>query len=114
MGWETCPMLHVFEEACPMFIETIPTLPRSLIKPDDAETKNVEDHIADALRYMCMEVGTFASPVFYDSNPSSYDFNAPVKAEAPVAQPSSNNGQVPMVASMFVGDLSIDSHFMED
>ena len=70
MGWETCPMLHVFEETCPMFIETIPTLPRSQIKPDDAETKNVEDHIADALRYMCMEVGTFATPIFYDSTPS--------------------------------------------
>jgi hypothetical protein len=112
MGWEMCPMLHVFEESCPMFIETIPTLPRSQIKPDDAETKNVEDHIADALRYMCMEIGTFASPIIYDDSPISA--GAPVKVQVSEHQKPEKEETVPLVAQMFVGDMSIQSHFMED
>lgn len=112
MGWEECPMLHVFEEACPMFIETIPTLPRSPLKPDDAETKNVEDHIADALRYMCMEVGTFATPIIYDSFASSYE-DAPIKVEPP-REDTSAGEPVPMVAGLFTGDLGIDSYLAEN
>jgi len=69
-GLKTCPMLHVFEDKCPMFIETIPSLPRSAVKPDDAETKNVDDHIPDALRYVCMAVGTYARPIIYDVEPA--------------------------------------------
>ena len=115
MGWDICPMLHVFEESCPSFIETIPNLPRSLIKPDDAETKNTEDHIADALRYMCMEVGTFAAPVFYeDRSPTGFDDGAPVKVDAPIKQQDHNNENVPLHAGMFAGNLGMDSYFMED
>lgn len=113
MGWDQCPMLHVFEEACPMFIETIPTLPRSQVKPDDAETKNVEDHIADALRYMCMEIGTFASPVFYDSSNTGLYDGAPVKIEAPT-QHEKQPEQIKMVAGMFAGDLGIDTFLAEN
>ena len=68
-GKDMCPMLHVFEETCPMFIETIPSLPRSSARPDDAETRNVDDHIADALRYVIMAVGTYARPILYDEEP---------------------------------------------
>jgi hypothetical protein len=68
-GKEVCPMLHVFEDKCPMFIETIPALPRSTVKPDDAETRNVDDHIPDALRYVIMSVGTHARPIIYDEDP---------------------------------------------
>jgi hypothetical protein len=68
-GKELCPMLHVFEDKCPMFIETIPALPRSTVKPDDAETRNVDDHIPDALRYVIMAVGTHARPIIYDEDP---------------------------------------------
>jgi hypothetical protein len=71
-GWKTCPMLHVFEDKCPMFVEQIPALTRNPLKPEDAATLNVEDHIADAWRYVCMAVGTFARPVFYDT-PSTGD-----------------------------------------
>jgi hypothetical protein len=94
MGWETCPRLHVFHETCPVFIETIPSLPRSPLKPDDADTK-AEDHMPDALRYVCMEVGTYARPVLYDdveqSNPTT----------ASLPQP---NDSVPMIGSFVVGD----------
>ena len=62
----TCPMFHVFESACPNFIETIPALPRDDVRPDDAKTRNVEDHMADAWRYVNMYAGNYASPVLYD------------------------------------------------
>ena len=62
---DTCPMFHVFESACPKFIETIPALPRDDIRPDDAKTRNVEDHMPDAWRYVNMYAGNFASPIFY-------------------------------------------------
>jgi phage terminase large subunit len=62
----TCPMFHVFESACPNFIETIPALPRDDIRPDDAKTRNVEDHMADAWRYVNMYAGHFARPLFYE------------------------------------------------
>jgi hypothetical protein len=65
-GWKTCPMFHVFEDGCPMFIETIPTLVHDPLKPEDLVKKNSEDHLADAWRYLCMMAGNFASPVFYD------------------------------------------------
>ena len=69
MGWEKCPMLHVFEDKCPQFVEQIPALPRSNAKPDDAETRNVDDHIPDALRYVCMYAGNYARPIIYDDGP---------------------------------------------
>lgn len=62
----SCPMFHVFESACPKFIETVPTLPRDDIRPDDAKTRNVEDHMADAWRYVNMYAGHYARPLFYD------------------------------------------------
>jgi hypothetical protein len=95
-GWDVCPMLHVFEETCPMFIETIPTLPRSKIKPDDAETKNVEDHIPDALRYMCMEVGTFASPILYSDHLASEQTGAPIQADV-YEDYTGNDEEVPLL-----------------
>lgn len=64
-GWElmrgklkaskTWPMegagLFVFE-TCKQWIRTVPTLPRSERKPDDADTE-AEDHAADMTRYRC-------------------------------------------------------------
>jgi hypothetical protein len=103
-GKDTCPMLHVFEDKCPMFIETIPALPRNSAKPDDAETRNVEDHIADALRYVIMAVGTYARPVIYDEDPSMRsglpDTMVSVGEEAA-------GRKLPMFGGLFVGDLNI-------
>ncbi len=86
-GLKTCPMVHVFRDSCPMFIRTIPILTRDPLKPEDAATKNVEDHIADAWRYLCMQVGTYARPVFYDDIPYTPS-KAPEQEEGqPVARP---------------------------
>lgn len=73
--WETCPMVHVFGDECPNFVETIPELPRDPNNPDDAATKNVPDHIPDAWRYLCMTAGTAGGPVIYENqtNASSDD-----------------------------------------
>ena len=62
---DTCPMFHIFEATCPKLIETVPTLPRDDIRPDDAKTRNVEDHMADAWRYVNMYAGNYARPVLY-------------------------------------------------
>lgn len=46
------PMMYVFN-SCKHFIRTIPTLIYSETKPEDLDTE-LEDHIADETRYMCM------------------------------------------------------------
>lgn len=45
-------MMYVFD-SCKHFIRTIPTLIYSETKPEDLDTE-LEDHIADETRYMCM------------------------------------------------------------
>lgn len=47
------PMMYVFSN-CKGFIRTIPGLVYSKIYPEDLDTEG-EDHIADEVRYMCME-----------------------------------------------------------
>lgn len=44
--------MYVFD-SCKHFIRTIPTLIYSETKPEDLDTE-LEDHIADETRYMCM------------------------------------------------------------
>ena len=46
------PMLYVFKN-CKGFIRTIPLLMYDEHKPEDIDTDG-EDHIADAVRYLCM------------------------------------------------------------
>ncbi len=46
------PMMYIFD-TCKDFIRTIPTLIYSETKPEDLDTE-LEDHIADETRYMCM------------------------------------------------------------
>ena len=102
-GKESCPMLHVFEERCPMFIETIPALPRNSAKPDDAETRNVDDHIPDALRYVIMAVGTHARPIIYDEDPS---FRQGLPDTMSFERKNDSQGDaLPLFGGMFVGDL---------
>lgn len=54
LGWETCPMLHVFD-TCPDLIRTLPGLPSDPKKPEDVDT-DAEDHAYDSLRYLVMEL----------------------------------------------------------
>jgi hypothetical protein len=52
LGWETCPLLHVFE-TCSNLIRTLPSLPYDTHKVEDVDT-DAEDHAPDALRYLLM------------------------------------------------------------
>lgn len=62
-GLAACPMIHVFD-TCEKFIETIPALPHAKTgDPEDVDT-NADDHIADALRYMIVNMG--AGPEFME------------------------------------------------
>lgn len=115
-GWKTCPMVHVFGDSCPSFIEYIPSLPRSKTKPDDAETTNVEDHMPDAFRYLCMAVGTYARPIIYDDDPKPpTDQQAPTTPGAPtppVQQPEPATGEpLTLYGGMFVARSSGESVF---
>ena len=95
-------MLHVFEETCPAFIDTIPSLPHSLTKPDDADT-HAEDHMADALRYVCMEVGTYASPVFYEDPNSRLGLPLGL-TPAPTPAGNPNTEVLPMIGGFVLGN----------
>lgn len=55
MGWASCPMLHVLEGTAPNLTRTLPDLPFDRNKVEDLDTES-EDHAADALRYLLMEV----------------------------------------------------------
>jgi Terminase large subunit, T4likevirus-type, N-terminal len=105
LGWERCPMVHVFGDMCPLFIEQIPSLPRSAVKPDDAETRNVDDHIADAFRYVCMYAGTYARPVIYDSGPVFKTKLPETMAIAKDDEPE--NKPTPLIGGLFVGDFGL-------
>ena len=46
------PRMYVFEN-CKAFIRTIPLMMYSQTRPEDLDTE-LEDHVADEVRYMCM------------------------------------------------------------
>ncbi|WP_101382683.1 phage terminase large subunit [Kitasatospora sp. GP30] len=72
LGWETCPLLHVFT-SCVELIRTLPALPHAQIgDPEDADSK-AEDHAPDALRYLLINLG---------GGPRFPDVGAPPAAEA--------------------------------
>jgi len=104
MGWEKCPMLHVFEDKCPQFVEQIPALPRSQAKPDDAETRNVDDHIPDALRYVCMYAGNYARPIIYEDSAVFKTGLPPTMAIA--TEEDAKSLPQPRFNDMFAGDFA--------
>ncbi len=102
-GLKECPMLHVFESKCPMFIDKIPSLPRSDTNPEDAATLRVEDHMPDALRYLCMYVGNYAQPIFYDDDPAA-KMRATLRKQE--ERPASEQGPV-LIGGRFAGNLGL-------
>jgi hypothetical protein len=76
MGWETCPLVHVFS-SCIELIRTLPAVPYNTIgKMEDVDTDS-EDHLPDALRYLCMQLGTMSRPLFYDEDNTLPDPDGP-------------------------------------
>jgi hypothetical protein len=56
LGWETCPLMHVFPQ-CENLIRTLPTLPHaSKGDPEDVDT-HAEDHAYDAMSYLLINIG---------------------------------------------------------
>ena len=57
-GWDTCPRLHVLDGHATNLVRTLPTLPydTTASKVEDLDTK-AEDHSADALRYLLINLG---------------------------------------------------------
>lgn len=68
------PMMYIFNN-CKAFIRTIPLLLYSETIPEDVDT-DMEDHVADEVRYMCM--------------------SRPIKAKIPVVNDNANYGDDPL------------------
>ena len=104
----TCPLLHAMEETCPEFIDNMPNLPRSKLKPEDSETKGVKDHTIDAVRYMLAMAGTSARPIIYNDSPIDPRH---AQAHADESQAAFSPGYedltvTPLVAGKFAGSLA--------
>lgn len=68
-GWDTCPLLHVLDGACPDFVTTMGTLPRDPNRPEDVDT-DADDHWYDSYRYLVGQLGGGPQfPVFDDDEP---------------------------------------------
>lgn len=67
MGWGMCPMLHILDGTCPELVRTLPALPYDQTRVEDVDT-NAEDHHFDALRYMCLAIGTAPEMIFDDDS----------------------------------------------
>lgn len=88
-GLLACPMIHVFD-TCEKFIQTIPALPHAKVgDPEDVDTKS-DDHIADALRYMIVNMG--AGPEFMNVDNSILP---DAESQIVVAQPLGTFAVVP-------------------
>jgi hypothetical protein len=87
-GWETCPKIHIFSTV-ENLIRTLPALPHaSTGDPEDIDT-TAEDHAADALRYMLINLG--GGPEFVvigepEKPPSEPDPDRPGPLFVPVAE----------------------------
>jgi hypothetical protein len=75
LGWETCPLMHVFE-GCANLIRTLPALPYSKTRVEDVDT-NAEDHAADALRYLVMRAAP-SGATWYEPDDAADDGPAPL------------------------------------
>lgn len=72
---QTCPRLHVLEGSCPNLCRTLPDLPFDSTRVEDVDTR-VEDHAADALRYMIASTAGGSSLVEFgneDPPPTALD-----------------------------------------
>lgn len=59
------PMLYIFS-ACREFLRTVPTLQYSAAHPEDVDS-DMEDHIADETRYLCMMVPMMPAEITHQS-----------------------------------------------
>lgn len=88
------PMMYVFRN-CKGFIRTIPLLMYDEHKPEDIDTDG-EDHIADAIRYLCMarpiKPRQTAAPDKYNETPQSMFLD--IKKEDIVAKPKRQRMEV--------------------
>jgi hypothetical protein len=75
-------MMHVFR-TCNEVIRTLPALPHAKTgNPEDADT-HADDHIPDALRYLCMGVGAGQTTWVWNTPNSLHDDPHPLVAHVP-------------------------------
>lgn len=82
-GFEICPMLHVLDGRAPNLVRTLPNLPFDTTKVEDIDTK-AEDHAADALRYVLINLGQPSADGWLEPEPSGVDVDeALINPQAP-------------------------------
>ncbi|MFF4403827.1 terminase large subunit domain-containing protein [Streptomyces sp. NPDC001404] len=90
-GLETCPRLHAFT-SCTELIRTLPTLPFATTgDPEDVDTK-AEDHLADALRYALINLGTETRFHFPEPTPAAGSLDPTLVGTARPVPPRSIGG----------------------
>lgn len=100
LGWETCPMLHVFDN-CTELIRTLPALPYNTTgRLEDVDT-DAEDHAPDALRYLLMELGAIAGVVVHSDEEWAEIQRLAAQATGGPKAPQ------PMHNALFAGDTSM-------
>ena len=103
--WLTCPKIH-FMDSCPNIIEDMPNLPRSKLKPEDSETRGVNDHSIDACRYLVAMAGTSARPVIYNDRPIDDAALRTMRDEAASAFTVPAHDPTKLVSGKFAGTLA--------
>jgi len=105
--WKTCPRMHIMD-SCPNLAEDMPNLPRSKLKPEDSETRNVNDHTIDATRYMVAMAGTSARPVIYNDRPLDEAAIKTLQAESESAFSVPSHTTSNLVSGKFAGSLNYE------
>ena len=72
VGWETCPMLHMFSTCTNMFDELKNIEYATRGDPEDSDTK-FPDHLVDSLRYLLINIGNEAKWHFLEDLTSFAD-----------------------------------------
>jgi hypothetical protein len=83
-GWETCPKLHIFSTCTELWRE-LANLPHATSgNPEDADS-TADDHIADAIRYLLINLG----------NEPRFHFPSEVVSDAPEIDPTATHPTAP-------------------
>ncbi|NUP48074.1 MAG: hypothetical protein HOW97_12280 [Catenulispora sp.] len=95
-GWDKCPRLHVFS-TCGSFVRDLPALPfASSGDPEDIDT-NADDHLADALRYLLINLGTGAQFHFPNPEPSVRTLDPTARGPMSPGAPVPSIGGFPII-----------------
>jgi hypothetical protein len=109
MGWDECPMLHMFSTVTDLYRELV-NLPHATVgNPEDADT-TVDDHAADALRYVLTNLGTGAH-AWIDHLRKKTRAQQEEAPAAPESEPAGQEPAAPQEDAATIRKRLRDAHF---